>query len=41
MPVADGFEEVEAMSILDVVRRGGAKLTVASIMDGDTLNLKG
>ena len=31
VPVADGFEEVEAFSIVDVFRRAGVKVDVASV----------
>lgn len=31
VPVADGSEELEAVSMIDVLRRGGAEVTVASV----------
>lgn len=31
VPIADGSEEIEAVSIIDVLRRGGAEVTVASV----------
>lgn len=36
IPVADGTEEIEAVTLIDVLRRAGAKVTVASVMDGRT-----
>lgn len=33
VPIADGSEEIEALSIIDVLRRAGSILTVASVDD--------
>lgn len=34
IPLADGFEDVEAVSIIDVLRRGGVEVVTASLTDG-------
>jgi len=34
VPLADGFEDVEAVSIVDVLRRGGVEVVTASLGDG-------
>ncbi|HRT31901.1 MAG TPA: DJ-1/PfpI family protein [Anaerolineae bacterium] len=33
VPIAEGTEELEAVSIVDVLRRAGAEVTVASVME--------
>jgi 4-methyl-5(b-hydroxyethyl)-thiazole monophosphate biosynthesis len=34
VPLADGFEEMEGMIIVDVLRRAGVEVTTASLKDG-------
>lgn len=34
VPLADGFEEMEGMIIIDVLRRGGVHVTTAGLTDG-------
>ena len=34
IPLADGFEDVEFVSVVDVLRRGGVEVVTASIGDG-------
>lgn len=39
VPLADGFEEIEAVSVIDVLRRGGVDVTTAAI--GPALKVTG
>ena len=38
VPLAQGFEEIEAMTVIDVMRRGGVETVTASI-DGGGLDV--
>jgi 4-methyl-5(b-hydroxyethyl)-thiazole monophosphate biosynthesis len=38
VPLADGFEDIEAVTVVDVLRRGGVEVVTASI--GDTVDVR-
>jgi len=38
VPMADGFEDIEAVTVIDVLRRGGVEVVTASI--GDSLDVR-
>ena len=38
VPIADGSEEIESVCIIDVLRRAGAEVVVASVMDSQTVS---
>lgn len=37
VPLADGFEDIEAVSIIDVLRRGGVEVVTASLSQGTSV----
>lgn len=41
VPLADGFEEIEAMSIIDILRRAGIEVTIAGLHDGYITSARG
>jgi protein deglycase len=41
VPVADGTEELEAIAIVDILRRAGMTVTIASVDEGDVTMSRG
>ena len=41
VPLADGFEEIEAVTIIDVLRRAEIQVTVAALSDGVVVGSRG
>ena len=41
IPIADGSEEIEAVTIIDVLRRAGVEVTVAAVNSGKSLQIRG
>lgn len=41
VPLADGFEEIEAMSIIDILRRAGIEVVIAGLHDGPITSARG
>ena len=34
IPLAPGFEEIETITVVDILRRSGARVSTAGIVDG-------
>ena len=41
IPIANGSEEIEVVTMIDVLRRAGIEVTVASVSDGDDCQITG
>ncbi|MBN1586127.1 MAG: DJ-1/PfpI family protein [Candidatus Omnitrophica bacterium] len=41
VPIADGTEEIEAVTVIDVLRRAGAEVLVASVTDEEVVASRG
>ena len=41
IPIANGFEEIEAISIIDICRRANIKVTIAAVEDLETIGAHG
>jgi len=41
VPLAEGFEEIEAVTIIDILRRAGMEVVVASLADGPVTGAHG